>query len=372
MYMLNFSVIDLKILLCFGFAAGITFFLIPTIVEMANTKSLVATPNKRTSHTSSVPNLGGIAIFIGFIISYLLFLNTASFRNFQFVFAALLMIFFVGFKDDITMINPGKKFFGQIVAAWIVISFGGYRLTSLHGFFGITEMSLSLSYVVTFLAIIGITNCFNLMDGIDGLSAGLGIIASVTFGTWFYLIGDYDWAILAVGLVGSLCSFGFFNVFGHKNKIFMGDTGSLSLGFMIALIAIHFNEENINPANIFYIRSAPAVSIGILLVPIFDTLRVLLTRLIKRESPFMPDKTHIHHYLLELGFSHKSATFTLIGVSLFFIFFSFLLKDRSVLLVLILLLVIAGLASFLTIYMVYRKEKKNQLVHHPLDEIKGI
>lgn len=369
--MLNLSVFDLKLLLCFSFAAGITFFLIPTIVDMANMKSLVAVPNKRTSHSSSVPNLGGIAIFIGFIISYLLFLNTASFRNFQYVFAALLMIFFVGFKDDITNINPGKKFFGQIVATWIVISFGGIRLTSLHGFFGITELNLSLSYLITFITIIGITNCFNLMDGIDGLSAGLGIIASVTFGVWFYLVKDYDWAILAVGLAGSLFSFGFFNVFGNRNKLFMGDTGSLSLGFVIALIAIHFNEQNITPGGLYFIRAAPAVSIGILLVPIFDTLRVLLTRLVNRGSPFLPDKTHIHHYLLMLGFSHIRSTLILIGVGLFFIFFSFLLKDRSVLLLLILLLTLGGLGSFFTIFCVYRKEKKNPQLQNEFGEVTG-
>ena len=197
------------------------------------------------------------------------------------------------------------------------------------------------------------------MDGIDGLSAGLGIIASLAFGVWFYLVQDYDWAILAVGLAGSLFSFGFFNVFGNKNKIFMGDTGSLSLGFLIALISIHFNEENITPGSVYFIRAAPAVSIGILLVPIFDTIRVLLTRLVNRASPFLPDKTHIHHYLLELGFSHIRATLILTGVGLFFIIFSFLLKDRSVLLVLILLLSLGGLGSFFTIFCVYKKEKNH-------------
>jgi len=369
--MLHLSVIDLKILLCFGFAAGITFFLIPSIVVMANMKSLVAEPNTRTSHKSSVPNLGGIAIFIGFVISYLLFLNTASFQNFQYIFAALLLIFFIGFKDDITVIDPGKKFFGQIVAAWIVISFGCMRFTSLHGFFGIDQMSLPMSYLVTFITIIGITNCFNLMDGIDGLSAGLGIIAAVTFGAWFYYIGDYDWAILAVGLAGSLASFGYFNVFGNKNKIFMGDTGSLSLGFVIALIAIHFNEKNTDPAAYYFIRSAPAVSIGILFVPIFDTLRVFLARLINRGSPFLPDKTHIHHYLLELGFSHIQSTLILIGAGLFFIFFSYLFKDRSVFLLLVLLLTLGSIATILTIYFVHRKEKKRLPELHQPDEQTG-
>jgi UDP-GlcNAc:undecaprenyl-phosphate/decaprenyl-phosphate GlcNAc-1-phosphate transferase len=356
--MFHLSLFELKVILCFVFAAGITYFLIPTIIEMAGMKSLVAVPNKRTSHTSSVPNLGGIAIFIGFIISFLLFLYSPAFQRFQYTFAALLLIFFVGFKDDITIISPGKKFFAQIVAAWIVISFGDIRLTSLHGFFGINELNMSWSYLITFITIVGITNCFNLMDGIDGLSAGLGILASFAFGIWFYLAGDYDWAIMSAGLAGSLTSFGYFNVFGKKNKIFMGDTGSLTLGFVIALIAIHFTEMNIDPAGPYFMKAAPAVAIGILLVPVFDTIRVLLTRLAKRGSPFLPDKTHIHHYLLELGLSHKKSTFILLGASVFFIGLSLLLKDQSVLLLLVVLAILGGAGSFLAIYKVYRKEKK--------------
>ncbi len=355
----SLSVIDLKIILCFLFSLGITFFMIPSIVEMSNLKSLTALPNKRTSHNSAIPNLGGIGIFIGLIISYLLFLRIESFPRFQYLIAASMIIFFVGFKDDIVGLNPYKKFFGQIVAAWIIVSFGGLRLTSLHGFFGIQEMDYSLSYLITMVAIIGITNCFNLMDGIDGLSAGLGIISCLFFGVWFYLVEDYDWTKLAFALAGSLIAFGFFNVFGHKNKIFMGDTGSLTLGFMMAVIAIHFNEKNLEPLSLYHVNAAPAVSIGLMIVPLFDTLRVLFTRLIHRTSPFMPDRTHIHHYLLDMGFTHIQSTLILLGTSIAFGIISFLLSDMGVVRLLLVLFLLAGSSTFFVISRVLKKRPVN-------------
>jgi len=356
--MFHLTTMDLRILLCFSFAGGITFFLIPSIVEMAEKKSLVAEPGSRTSHEKSVPNLGGIAIFIGFIISYLLFLKTAYFPTFQFLLAGALILFFVGFKDDITHISPFKKFFGQVVAAWIVISFGNIRITNLHGFFGIYEMQESLSYMISMITVIGITNCFNLMDGIDGLSAGLGILASFAFGIWFYLVGDFDWVMLAAGLAGSLFTFSYFNVFGRLNKIFMGDTGSLTLGFMMSVIAIHFNQMNINQAIPYHIHAAPAVSIGILMIPIFDTLRVMLFRLVRRRSPFDPDKTHIHHHLLSLGLSHLNATLVLLGISLIFIVTAFLLKDLTVFMALISLFALAMVKSIVTWWLSRKKQQK--------------
>jgi UDP-N-acetylmuramyl pentapeptide phosphotransferase/UDP-N-acetylglucosamine-1-phosphate transferase len=343
--------------LCFSFAGGITFFLIPSIVEIARKKFLVAEPGPRTSHKKSIPNLGGIAIFIGFILSFLLFLKTVYFPTFQFLLAGALILFFVGFKDDIIHISPFKKFFGQLVAAWIVVSLGGLRLTNLHGFFGITEIPESFSYMISMITVIGITNCFNLMDGIDGLSAGLGILSSFAFGIWFYLVGDFDWVMLTAGLAGSLLTFSFFNVFGYTNKIFMGDTGSLTLGFMMSVIAIHFNQMNINPVIPYHINAAPAVSIGILLIPIFDTLRVILFRLIHRKSPFDADKTHIHHYLLDLGLSHLNATLVLLGLNILFIIIAFLVKDLSVLKALIILLTLGLSKYIITIYLARKKRK---------------
>ncbi len=356
--MLQLSPLDLKMLLSLGFAAGMTFFLIPSIVKMANIKSLYAVPNHRTSHPSSVPTLGGIAIFIGFFITYLLFLYPEPSFRFQYIIAASLVVFFIGFKDDLVGISPFKKFFGQIIAAWIVISFGGIRLTNLHGFFGIQEVDAGWSYLITIVAILGITNCFNLTDGIDGLCSGLATVALVAFGGWFYYAMDYNWLILCISLTGSQLAFFYYNVFGRRNKIFMGDTGSLITGFIISLVAIHFSETTVDPASPFFIRSAPAVAIGIIMIPFYDTLRVMTNRIVHGTSPFMPDKTHIHHYLLRLGFNHIQTTLILTGMSLFFIGVSVMLHNRSVLL---LLGVLMGLATALTMMVITLVKRKSAL-----------
>jgi UDP-N-acetylmuramyl pentapeptide phosphotransferase/UDP-N-acetylglucosamine-1-phosphate transferase len=353
--MFHLAAIDLRIILTFGFAGGITFFLIPSIVEIAQVKSLYAVPGERGSQKNSVPNLGGIAIFLGTIISYLFFLKISYFPAFQFILAGVFTLFFVGFKDDITHIPPFKKFFGQIIAAWIVVALGGIRITNLYGFFGITELQESLSYLISIIAIVGIINSFNLMDGIDGLCAGLGILASLAFDAWFYLEGDYNWVMLVSGLTGSLLAFSYFNVFGKTFKIIMGDTGSLTIGLTMSVVAIHFSEMNLNPAIPFHIHSAPSVAIALLMLPVFDSIRVILNRMARHRSPFEPDRTHIHHHLLDLGFTHLKATLILLGISLFFIGVGFLIKDLTVFQGLIILLGLGVIKTYVIGYLTKKK-----------------
>jgi len=355
MFRFNYS-IDTKLIFCFGIAFLITFFLIPSIVEIARAKSLTAEPNGRSSHTRSIPTLGGIAIFTGVAITSLIFFSFSTFPKFQFTVAGLFIIFFAGFKDDIIGISPFKKFLAQITACLIIIVFGAIRFTNLHGFLGIFEISDNIGLLITIITIVGITNCYNLMDGIDGLTSSLGILASGTFGVWFYLIGEYNWAMLSVSMMGALMAFFLFNVFGQKNKIFMGDTGSLVLGYIIAVMVIEFNEFNINLTGIYAIHAAPAVSIGILMVPVFDTLRVFFTRIFQNKHPFTPDKTHMHHYLLDLGLSHIMATLVLLLVSILFIVVSFILQELTVAWLLIILLAMAAFLSYIPITIVELKK----------------
>jgi len=359
--MLGFTyTIDTKLMFCFGIAFLITLFLIPSIVEIARAKSLTAEPNGRSSHSKSIPTLGGIAIFTGVAISSLIFFSFSTFPKFQFTIAGLLIIFFAGFKDDIIGISPFKKFLAQIAACLIIIVFGTIRFTNLHGFLGLYEISNHVGLLITIITIVGITNCYNLIDGIDGLTATLGILVSLTFGTWFYLIGQYNWAMLSVSLTGALLAFLIFNVFGKKNKIFMGDTGSLILGYIIAVMAIEFNEFNINLTGPYVVHAAPAVSIGIIMVPFFDTLRVFFTRIFKNKHPFTPDKTHLHHYLLDLGLSHIMATLIILLVSIFFIAVSFLLQDLSTAWLLIILFAMAAFLSYIPITIVELKRKRRR------------
>ena len=346
---------NLRVLLSFSLALFISSVLIPSIIDIARAKSYVDIPSARASHRNSTPTLGGIAIFIGSVIAFLMFANVGVITSLQYIIASILIIFFIGFKDDLTGISPYKKFWGQVIAALIVIEFGTLILTNLHGLFNIYVITYNFGLVLSLLTIIGVTNCFNLADGIDGLAASLSILACSAFGTWFYLTGQFEWAILAAGIVGATLGFLYFNLFSKKNKIFMGDTGSLFLGFIISILAIKFNECSVGISGSYSVRAAPAVSIGILIIPIFDTLRVFATRIIKNRPPFSPDKTHIHHYLLELGFSHRMATLILTLTGIFFIGISFLLKNLSVAWLLIILGGTASLLSFVTILFATRK-----------------
>jgi len=354
---------DTPVVLGEGFVVAfiVTYISIPTILDIARLKKLFDVPNGRSSHEQITPTLGGIGIFAGFIIASLVFLNIPHIPYFQFVMASALIIFFLGLKDDIEGLRPLKKLIGEIVAAGIIIDLGGVRISSLHGFLGINALPYTFSELISLIVIVGIINAFNLIDGIDGLSSGVGILASLAFGLWFYLTGHIELAAMAAILMGALLAFFRFNFLSRTKKIFMGDIGSLLLGLILSVFAIKFNEINaaMNTGGIYFINAAPSVSIGILIIPIFDTVRVMLVRMIKGDSPFKPDKRHLHHYLLEITGSHHKATSLLLSFNVLFILFSFWFRNLSVVAHMMILIALASVLSFIPFYMVRRRHKKH-------------
>ncbi len=339
----------------------ITYISIPPLINVIHEKKLYAIPNGRTSHEKVTPTLGGLAIFSGFIISSMIFVKISQIPYIQYILAATIIIFFIGLKDDINGLSPLKKFLGEIIAAGIIIDLGDIRITHLYGFAGITTLNIATSDFLSLFIIVAIINAVNLIDGIDGLASGVGILSSVAFGTWFYLIGEYQLAIMAVAITGALLAFFRYNFFNSKKyKIFMGDIGSLMLGFILSIFAIKFNELNImlNHASPYFINAAPSVSIGILILPVFDTVRVMLIRMAKGQSPFNADKRHIHHYLLEVTGSHQKATFILLGFNVLFIVISFWMRNLSIDSLLTILILLAGFLSFIPYYIVRRRHKK--------------
>lgn len=321
----------------------VVLFSVPSIVKVALKKHLFDEPGLRTSHKHAIPTLGGLAIFAGFIFSLSVTPNINPMEEEAIIIAASVIIFFIGLKDDILVTAPITKLGGQLVSGAILVVLGDIRITSLHGFYGITEIPYTFSLLLTIFLIIVIINAFNLIDGIDGLSSGIGILTASTFGIWFYLFGKVQWAVLSFALVGSLMAFFIYNVFGKKNKIFMGDTGSLLLGLIMSIITIQFNEFNKNTGMDYAIHAAPAVAFGILIVPLFDTLRVMFIRIVLKRSPFKADKNHIHHKLLDLGYSHIKSTLILLFVNIIFIIFVFAASDKFEILRLMLLLLIAAM-----------------------------
>ncbi|MGN6492764.1 MAG: glycosyltransferase family 4 protein [Agriterribacter sp.] len=332
------------VLLATILAFMITYAAIPVIINVADIKKLYDVPNARKIHANPVPSLGGLGIFAGFIVSCLLTISLTNSQGFQYYFAAALVIFFLGLKDDILILTPMKKFIGQIVAAFIIIYKGGVVIKSMHGFMGIYELPEAISLIMTYLTVIVIINSFNLIDGVDGLAAGLGIFTTLTFGSYFYIISHTEYSALAFAMCGSLLAFLIFNR--SPARIFMGDTGSLLIGLVNSILVVHFINFADSPAVSFPLSASPAIGVAILIIPLFDTLRVFSIRIFSRRSPFSPDRNHIHHILLDRGMTHKSVSFTLIAVNVFFVAIAYFLRGlgNNVLIALLLVLAFSGFA----------------------------
>lgn len=352
---------ELKLLLALLLAYAITHRSIPSIVTVARAKKLIDKPNHRTSHYIDVPTLGGIAIFAALIVTQCLFINVEGCADLKYIIAGVIFVFFIGLKDDILAIAALKKLIMQIAAALIVAVLGNIRLTNLHGFLGITDIPYIASIILTVFVIIVILNSVNLIDGIDGLASGVCILISVVFGIWFYLVGAMDYAVICATIAGSSFGFFIFNVFGKNNKIFMGDTGSLILGFYLAILAIKFNEINAYYTGAYKIFAAPAVSIGIMVVPLFDTLRVFILRAATGKSPFIADKNHVHHSLIALGMSHLKATLWILGTNVVFIVLSFMMYKRGIINVTLIILILAILVSYIPTHFLRKRGILNEV-----------
>ena len=311
-----------------GFAIGffLVFITIPPIIRVSIAKHLYDTPNERKVNKVVVPTLGGVAIFIGFILSTILATDGYNFGELKYLIAAIIIMFFIGLKDDLMEISAHRKLYAQLAAASMLIVLGNFRFTNLQGIFGLYEISYPISFVITLFAMIAIINAFNLIDGIDGLASGVSTLISIVFGIWFLVAGHPEYGITCFCLAGSLIAFFMFNVFGKKHKIFMGDTGSLILGVIMIVLVIKFNQFNINLQSPYAIPAAPAISLGILILPIIDTIRVFFIRISEKRSLFTPDMNHIHHKLLELGNSHLKSTLLIGSVNILMIFFTFSLN----------------------------------------------
>lgn len=290
-------------------AFAISALSIPQIVKVAQAKNLFDTPNSRKAAKQIVPTLGGIAIFIGLTLGITLGGDGFPFFDLKFIFASLLVTFFAGVKDDLVGISPNAKLLALVFSIFIITFFANLKFSHLYGLFGINELGFIPSTLLTFFTGIVIINSMNLIDGIDGLASSIAVQVSTILGVWFALIGLPEYALISFSLAGSCLAFFMFNVFGHKNKIFMGDTGSLLIGTLLFVLAAKFNEFNAVHTGDFVVKSVPAVLIGFMAYPLFDVLRVFVLRVfVIKKSPFRPDKNHIHHRLLAYGLTHLQAT----------------------------------------------------------------
>lgn len=362
-----FQNINLDILGATLLSLLLTLAIIPSLIKIAEIKHLFDSTDERKSHTGSVPNLAGIAIFGSFMISYCLFGYFGE-KEIKYLLSALCLVFMVGAKDDIEDLTPYKKFGLQFAAAMIVVIIGDLRLTSFYGIFGITTLPYIFSILFSVITVVFIINAFNLIDGVNWLAAGVTLVASITFGSWFYIHGYYDYAIMSACIVGSIVAFMKFNR--TPAKIFLGDSGSLSLGLLTAVMAIEFIEladkdaySSINMP--FYISSGPAMAISILIIPIFDTLKVFIVRIIHGKSPFYPDRSHHHHKLLDMGFTHEQTSMILVAVNIFFITATYYLQFLRSYVLIGLIFFTASLLSFI-LFKSNFKLSKNKFLEKPI------
>ena len=281
---------------------------------------MVVRPNKRTAHQGDIPNIGGLDIFLSFLIFFILFAYNHV-PNAHYVVTGLVMIWFVGFLDDLVVFKPRTKLLGELLAGVMLIVFADVRIGSLYGLFGVELLPLWLSYVLSFLVLAGIVNALNLIDGVDGLASGLGMLYSLCFALYYRMAGDDITSVVAFALIGALCVFFIYNVFGGTHKIFMGDSGSLMLGYVMSWFVFQMFEYNESSVIVsqWRIAAVPAVCFTLLFIPLYDTMRVMLTRIRQHKSPFHPDRNHVHHLLLRCGLKHRQVTWVLMAVSVVFV-----------------------------------------------------
>lgn len=295
-----------------GVISGIIVFItVPILIHVAYVKDLYDKPdNERKLHDRYVPTFGGVSLFLAIVVGFSLSGIAHAFNGYSYLIAALTILFFTGLKDDIIGLSPVKKLGIQVLSALLLIFGCGIYIDNFYGVFGINELPFAVSVLLTLFTTIVITNAYNLIDGVDGLAGGIGAIASLFFGIGFWIAGELAMAVFCGILAVSLVAFLRFNF--KPASIFMGDTGSLIVGFMLSVFAIKFvGLNNAAAYTKVFGNSSPILPVAILAVPLYDTLSVFYKRIRRGISPFQPGRDHIHHTVLEMGFSHKGVSLIL-------------------------------------------------------------
>ena len=338
----NFSPSDnivLWLLAAFILAFYIAFKTFPTILYVSNSKHLMDEPDSRSMHTSKTPTLGGVGIFISLIVVMTIcgaYLNT---KTLLLTMGGLTILFFLGLKDDLTVLAPKRKLMGQFVTALLLIFFTDTRILSFSDILDIQTLPYWASISFTLFVYILIINAYNLIDGIDGLAGMIALVASVIFVYLFIKADELSLATIAVALAGSLLAFLRYN-FSNKKKLFMGDTGSMVVGYLLAFFTISFIYKAQTEVLVEYQYSPPALALAILFYPLVDTFRIFFIRIfIHKTSPFKADKNHIHHQFIKHGYTPLMTTILISGINIIIVLiaFSLIMLTLNIQIVLLLL-----------------------------------
>lgn len=290
----------------------VTYLLIPQIRKISVKFNLTDTPSVRSSHINTTPSFGGIAFYISYIITLFFLQFFSPYQYSLTLLVGITVLFFTGLFDDIVNLRARVKFFGQFLGVALLMTQSYFRIVSMHGFMGIYEIPSIISVAGSMFFLLALINAFNLLDGIDGLTAITGIIVAFFYSYMFYHLGYFYYLSISITTIATLLAFLRFN-FSIRRKIFMGDTGSLTIGLVLGLLTLKLmTADAVYTSLYFNPKQLPLLLIAILFVPILDTCRVMMIRLLKGVSMFSPDRNHIHHIIVDYGLSHRKAA-SLIG-----------------------------------------------------------
>lgn len=349
-----------------GFFTSLIVVLIttPSLIKVAKLKQLVDIPGEeRKLHARRVPTIGGIIIFAAILFAFSLWLPVnksiaydvliSRATDLKYLTAALIILFFVGVKDDIIGVSPIKKLIALTGVGFILVIMGDFRITNFDGLLGLYEIPYWASVMLSFFVYIVIVNAFNLIDGVDGLASSQGYLIAVYFTFWFYLLNDQTLLLLSAVLAGALLGFLFFNF--NPAKIFMGDSGSMTIGVIVSLLAIWLiSSDNSQLMAPFDQIRTPILAMAFLSYPLTDTLRIFTIRTLQGKSPFAADKNHIHHKMLANGYGHKMVVLSVSIYSILIVLMAFLTAGLEPNLSLLILLIF----DFILVYIMMKIKPK--------------
>jgi len=338
----------------------LVYVLIPKILWIVQELKLTDNPDERSSHKIAIPTMAGVSFFITLILILVLIkIWDTEFIALN-IIAALTIIFVIGFKDDLVVSSPKVKIIGQLVAILFIFLSGVFKNISLNGFLGFYHMPTIVSFLFLTFIMLAIINSYNLIDGVDGLAATIGIVVFIVYALIFFATGLYFYGLLSSSLIGILSAYLVYN-FSDTKKIFMGDTGSLIIGFCISFFTLKFlsmDATSFGYSN-FEAHDKLLLAFVILYIPFFDTSRVIGIRLLQKKSPFYPDRNHIHHILIDAGLSHKKTSLLLGCINLILIgMFLFLSTHLNSFLLLCIL--IGSYVLFLVVFYILKQKISNK------------
>ena len=288
----------------------------PFLLKFAKKRNIVDNPNARKLQREPIPVFGGPAVWLGIVAGVLATLIFVHSNNMPLALCAMTILMIVGVIDDMNDLSAAVRFIIEIAVVWTVMAVGRRYGNDLHGLWGIGKLSIYVSIPFSLLAGVGIINAINMIDGVDGYSSGFGFFSMMIFAFFFFISGIATTGYLAMSVAGALLPFFLHNVFGKKSKMFIGDGGTLMLGTALTVMLFNILYHG-SLCSKFEARELGLIpfTLAVMSIPVFDTLRVMTMRILRKKSPFEPDKTHLHHLFIDMKFSHIGTTFVILSMN---------------------------------------------------------